>query len=750
MKLITKISKLVSSILIIWMFGLFSIANAQESERPKIGLTLSGGGAKGLAHIGILKAIDAAGLKIDYITGTSMGAVVGSLYAAGYTGVQIDSIARSIEWEVLLSNQLSLSVLFMEEKEQYNRFLVEFPLVKGKIKLRRGIIRGQELDLKLAELFAPFYEITSFNDLHIPFQCMATDLETGNLVVLDSGNLATAVRASMAIPSIFTDVKIDGKSLVDGGLVSNFPVTNVIEMGADYVIGSNVTAGLTKDDKINNALDVIVQMAFFKSRAALKTEIPLVDTYIFIPFEKYSTGSFGNSNEIMEIGDETGERFLPQFKHLADSLIQIYGKQAERNVVSVSQPSFFINEVAIYGLENTTESFFMHLMNFENKKKYTSCQISNAIRRAYGSMYYKSINYELKSNQTGTEIIFNVEENAQTYVKAGLFYDKFRGVNINLNITTRDFLIPNSRSTVSASIGEGSQVEAQHFQYLGRTKSFAIVPSFDLERLYINSYNKDYYQDGAYRQLYYTPALDFQTSAHQSFALGLGTAYEFIHFKPAIQSETEIDGNFSQLKSYFFAKFNTLNQTFYPTRGFKLYSELGYVYEQKPNITLYQNGEPVDNVSIVFENYTRLYLDGTSHLPLSGNFNLFTEFQAGMNFTDQLNLLNDFYIGGIDGNFRNQIRFAGLNEVSINSPSTAMLQFGLRYRVFNNTYVIGRANGLVRDFLSVKDDPAQTALLTGYSLTFAYKSPIGPLELSAMYSPESNRVQSYVRFGIVF
>lgn len=748
--MISKLTKLKYSILFIWMCGLFAIANAQESERPKIGLTLSGGGAKGLAHIGVLKAIDAAGLKIDYITGTSMGAVVGSLYAAGYTGVQIDSIARTIEWEVLLSNQIPLRMLFMEEKEQYNRFLVELPLVNGKIKLRRGIIRGPELDLKLSEVFAPFYDITSFNDLHIPFQCMATDLETGNLVVLDSGNLPTAIRASMAIPTVFTDVNIDGMRLVDGGLVSNFPVKSVIEMGADYVIGSNVTAGLTKEDKINNALDVIVQMAFFKSKAALKNEIPLVDTYIFIPFEKYGTGSFGNSNEIMQIGNETGEKFYPEFKHLADSLIQIYGNQSEREVFKVVRPSIFINETTIDGLENTTESFFMHLMKFKNNRSYTPIQISNAIRRAYGSMYYKSITYELKRNQTGTEIIFNVEENAQTYLKAGLFYDKFRGINVNLNITTRDFLTPNSRSMVSGSIGESAQLEAQHFQYLGRNKSFALVPSFDLERLYINSYDKDYEQDGAYRQLFYTTGLDFQTSAHQSFAVGLGTAYEWIHFKPAIRSEIEVKGNFSKLKSYFFAKFNTLNQTFYPTRGFRLYTELGYVYDQKPNITLFANGEPTGDVDIVFDNYTRLYIDGTAHVPLSGNFNLFSEFQSGVNLTDQLNVLNDFYIGGINGEFRNQIRFAGLNEVSINSPSAAMLQFGLRYRMFNNIYIIGRANGLVRDFVSVNNNPAKTAFLTGYALTFAYKSPIGPFELSAMYSPESNSVQSYVRFGIVF
>ena len=419
---------------------------------------------------------------------------------------------------------------------------------------------------------------------------MATDLETGHLVVLDSGNLATAVRASMAIPSIFTDVNIDGKRLVDGGLVRNFPVTNVIEMGSDYVIGSNVSGGLSTKDKINNPVDVILQMAFFKAEGDLKTEIPLADTYIFIPMEKYGTGSFGNSNEIIELGNETGEKYFSEFKKLADSLDVTYGKRPRQKAVSILPQPFFINEITVNGLENTTESFFMHLMDFGNNRNYTSYQISNAIRRAYGSKYYNSITYELADNATGTGITLNVEENARTFLKAALFYDSFRGINVNLNLTTRDFMIRNSRSMASASMGESTQLEAQHFQYLGRTKSVAIVPSYQLERLYINTYNGDYRQDGAYRQLFQTSSLDFQTSAHKSFTVGIGTAFEHVRFRPAIQSQFEAEGSFSNLNSYLFAKYHTLNQTFYPTRGVKLRTELGYAYDQKPEIKLVQDG----------------------------------------------------------------------------------------------------------------------------------------------------------------
>ena len=226
----------------------------QQTVRPKIGLTLSGGGAKGLAHIGILKAIDSAGLKIDYITGTSMGAVLGALYAAGYSGKEIEKICKDMDWDALLSNQIPLHSLSMEEKNQYSRFALDLPFINNKIKLTTGLIQGQELSIRLSELFFHVYNTRDFNDLHIPFKCMATDLETGNLVVLDSGNLVTALRASMAIPSIFTAVNIGDKRLVDGGLVRNFPVKNVKQMGADITIGSNVSGGLSTKDKISNPI----------------------------------------------------------------------------------------------------------------------------------------------------------------------------------------------------------------------------------------------------------------------------------------------------------------------------------------------------------------------------------------------------------------------------------------------------------------------------------------------------------------
>jgi len=720
-----------------------------NNARPKIGLTLSGGGAKGLAHIGILKAIDSAGLKIDYITGTSMGAIVGALYATGYSGNDIENLRKDIDFDVLFSNNVPLQTLSMEEKDQYSRFAIELPFINNNIRLTTGVITGQEMNMKFSELFYHVYNIRDFDQFKIPFKCMATDLETGDLVVMDTGNIITALRATMAIPSVFSAVTRDNKKLVDGGLVRNFPVKNVKEMGADIVIGSNVTAGLSKIDKIKNPVDVLLQMAFFREAGDFKEELPLTNIYIHMPLEDYNTASFGSSKEIMQVGFETGRAYYPVFKKLADS-INALGSEPDEIQNEINHKSVFISEYEVKGLKKTTTSFLIHLMNFYDHKYYTAVQINKSIRRAYGSRYYGSISYSLEPVAKDTaRIIFTAEENPNTYVKAGLYYTRFRGINVNLNITSRDFLLPNSRSMVSLSLGESIQVEAEHFQYLGRIKNVAFLTGFKLDNQSIDAYN-NFKLNGAYKQNYSQAYLNFQNSGNNKIAAGIGTAFEYIRYSPSINAFSEVKGRFTNFKSYLYLKYNTLNQIFYPTKGLKISTELAQVYNQKPKIKQYENGVLIEPSTLNFDNFARFTFDGSLFAELNKRFTFFSELQAGLNFTNKPNVLNNFQIGGINGSFRNQIRFAGLQEATINSSSVTALQLGLRYNPANNIFILGRINGLVKDFATRNNSTSKATFLTGYSLTFAYKTPIGPLELSAMYSDQSKKIQSYILFGIPF
>ena len=731
-------------------FSFILYVSAQEkSSRPKTGLTLSGGGARGLAHIGILKAMDSAGLKADYITGTSMGGIIGALYAVGYSGNEIEQIVNKIDWDVLFSNNIPLQALSMEEKDQYSRFAAELPFINNKIKLQTGLINGQELNMKFSELFFHVYHINNFNLLPIPFKCMATDLETGDLIVMDTGNLISALRATMAIPSVFTAVNRDNKKLVDGGLVRNFPVKNVKEMGADIVIGSNVTSGLSKIDKIKNPVDVLLQMAFFKEAGDFKEEVPLTNIYIHMPLGNYTTGSFGSSKEIIKMGIETGLLYYPVFKKLADS-INALGTQTDKKEKAINGNTVFINGYKVFGLRKTSVPFFVHLMNFDDHKLYTAAQITKCIRRAYGSRYYGSISYTLEPITKDTaRIIFTVEENPGTYLKAGLYYTRFRGINVNVNLTARDFIIPNSRSMVSLALGESIQVEAEYLQYLGRIQNVAFVAGFHLDNLKINSY-RNFNLDGAYNQNFSKGFLNFQNSGSNKVTAGIGTAFEYIHYSPSLHAVSEVKGSFTSIKSYVYLKYNRLNQIFYPTKGIKINTELGQVYNQKPNLILFQNEVPVIPSGLNFDNYTRFTFDGSLFASLNKRFTFFTELQAGVNFTNKPNELNNFLIGGISGSFRNQIRFAGLQEATVNSSSVAALQLGLRFNPLNNIYVIGRINALLKDFTTRFNSTSAKTALTGYALTFAYKTPIGPLELSAMYCDQSKKLQSYVLFGIPF
>jgi NTE family protein len=233
---------------------------------------------------------------------------------------------------------------------------------------------------------------------------------------------------------------------------------------------------------------------------------------------------------------------------------------------------------------------------------------------------------------------------------------------------------------------------------------------------------------------------------------GLGSAFDYTHYNPSNQSVfgSQAKGKYTGLKSYVFLKFNSLNLIFFPTKGIKLNTEFAWVYNQRPKLALYQNGLPVSTAGLNFDNYTRLAFDGSAYTKLGSRFTFLTNLQAGINFTDKPNVLNNFIIGGINGDFRNQVKFAGFQEGTVNASSVVALQMGLRFNLFNNAYVTGRVNGLVKDFATTAASTSKKNFLSGYALTFSYKTPIGPMELSAMYCDQSRKVQSYVLFGIPF
>lgn len=726
------------------------------AQRPRIGVTLSGGGAKGLAHIGILKAIDSAGLNVDYITGTSMGSIIGSLYAVGYTADSIEKITRTIDWDLLLSNQSSLRSIFMEEKDEYSKYVIELPWQNHNFRLPSGLLQGQELWLKFSELYFPVHKQKDFSHFSIPFRCIGTDVGSGEAVVMKEGEIISAIRSSMAIPSVFTAVDFNGRRMVDGGVVRNFPVRDVKEMGADIVIGSNVASGLLPSEKVRNALQILLQIAFFREAEDAKTEVPQCDIYIPHKMEKYNMGSFGDGDDILGLGIEEGRRLYPRFKQLADSLDAIYGPSPLKKNRLPLVNTATISAYEVHGVDRTSAEFFVHTMNLEMNRTYTAHKLSNMVRQAYGTRYYSRIIYSLVAQPDGTsKIVFDVTENPFTFAKLGIHYNRFTGVGLIGNLTARNFFITNSRSLVTINIGESFRIRGEHLQYIGRLKNLALIAETQFDRFEVNTYDQ-YKQDGLYKQTFFKVGEKLQFSPSRNFSIGAGHRFEWVRYSPKISKGVEFKGSNNYNTLFGFVTHNSLDRAIFPKKGVKIYAEGGRVFEQHPNVNFLSNGVPIydmdtDSTRINTYPYLRTTLDVESYITVGRRTTFLLSGQGGINFDYKRNIMNEFAVGGLTKVFRNQITFAGLQEGTLYTPSVAMLQGGVRVNVWTNSYFTGRANVLFTNFISksqfFNNNPD---FLSGYSLTYSYNFALGPLEISTMYSDQTRKLQWYINLGIPF
>ena len=286
-------------------FSSAALTGAEESQRPKIGLALGGGGAKGGAHVGVIKVLEEMNVPIDFIAGTSIGAIVGGLYASGMTSDELAEAIASIDWSEAMQDKPPRRDLNFRRKEDDARYLfdLEVGIGRGGLEWPAGFISGQNLFFLLQSLTLGVADVDDFDKLPIPFRAVATDVGNGEMVVLDHGYLATAMRASMAIPAFFTPVELDGKLLVDGGMVNNLPVDVAFDMGADIVIAVDLGAELSEREVGLSVVQIYQQTVRMLTRPNVGPRIDMADLVINPGVSDYGTMAFEQIVEIMEKGE---------------------------------------------------------------------------------------------------------------------------------------------------------------------------------------------------------------------------------------------------------------------------------------------------------------------------------------------------------------------------------------------------------------------------------------------------------------
>jgi NTE family protein len=731
------------------------LVNGALAQRPKVGLVLSGGGAKGISHIGILQAIDSAGLKIDYLTGTSMGSIIGGLYAIGYSGREIEKISDNLDWDAILSNKPNYSDISIDEKDEYGKYSVELGIKDLKPQIGTGLIESEELWLTLNKLFFPVYNIKDFSKFNIPFKCIATDLTDGKAVVLSEGEIVTAVRASMAIPSVFTAIDYDSTKLVDGGIIRNFPAKDIKEMGADIVIGVNLFTGLPDISKLNNVLDVFYQITQYRDAEDLVEEKKICDLIIEPPVGKYSAGSFDAADSIMLIGKMMGDMYYPYFKHLADSLNKLYPIEYSPYGRLPVTESIVIDQVDFEGIKNTSMSLLSDKIQIKPGHSYSARQINKGFRKAYSSRFYDNVYYELKPTTEGhARLVCKVRESLLTQVKLGLSYHSYSGAALLANVTVRNLLLDKSRTMIKVAAGEYFRLLVEHKQAFGPKANNYLNFSFKTENLPLNLY------DGAQKTSLYNVNysqfdLNYTRVIGTDLSLAAGIRYRRNFFAPEVADNLQVEGNMSTAYAYLRSEAKTINSRLYPTSGYEFSAEAGIAFNRRAQINAFNTEGNVTDVSEIIDGkpeYYRFMLNYARYYSLSRKYVFLYNFQAGLTLNSQGFIFDNFYLGGVQQLYDRQSVFVGLNEGQITTTSITSLLAGLQYNLAGSLFITGKANSGFYNF-STEDkvyDPDEVKWINGFSLGAGYNLSILPMEFTAMYSPEINAVYLHVKIGFLF
>ncbi len=710
------IAAVLMGIIVVTSFG-------QENQiRPKIGLALSGGGAKGLAHIGVLKVLEEAGVPIDYIGGTSMGSIVGALYAIGYRADELEKLALKTNWANLLTDEVSRRYVAMEEKIWDGRYMGSFPISNRSVQLPSGLIAGQKVSNFLARLTWSVHHIDDFKQLPIPFVCVATDIATGKAVSIDSGFLPDAIRASMAIPTAFTPNKLEDRLLVDGGLVRNLPAEDVQRLGADIIIGVDVSFALIPEQQIKSFLDIITQSLSFVEAQSREKQHELCNLLIQPDMTGLTMFSFFNVEQIIQRGETAARAMLPQITALLDSLQISKGQPFEFLPPTVD--SIYIKDLKITGLHDVSRRMVLSELNIQSPTWISAKELENAIDRVYSSQFFERVTYKLVPTDQGSDLIVTVIEKTTDLFRFGLRYDSYFKAALLLNTTFRNLAEHGSNLVLDLKLGEQSMVDMQYFIHTGFRQKFGLHATANYTSEFIDIYEgKQRESSMRIRSVKGETILGsiFSTKAISGF----GLRGEYIQVDPRIGSDSLRSENYKFVSLYSLIWMDTFNHAVFPTKG----------------QSLQISGVIADNRIASDVTFTQLHFDWQAAYPIHPKISFLSRFQLGAASGKNIPLNYRFHLGGADS-------FLGLKYQERSGKYLQAMQLGLQYELAAKQFIqlnwnIGNTSDQWQNMF------IRHRAITGIGATAGVATPIGPIELILM-GGSWHKFQVYFNLGYHF
>lgn len=751
-------------------------------NRPAVALVLSGGGAKGAAHIGVIDYLDSLEIPVDIVLGTSMGGLVGGLYSLGYSAADMDSIIRRIDWDMALSDRVPRNYVSYATKKYKEKILLSFPFYYAKedylnmlerdsiymdygnkhdqihfgsgkddavsvvkanflSSLPSGFAYGQNVNNIISSLTAGYQNDTEFINLPVPFVCVATEMVTARPKIWYGGKLTTALRSTMSIPGVFAPVKVDGMVLVDGGMRNNYPADIARDLGADIIIGVDLSSGFRGYSQLNDLKDIISQGVDMLGRESYERNMNIPDVTIKPYLPEYNMMSFDDKSidVIIRRGKEAAEAQSERLDSVR-TLIGTYHKELRhKKAVDLNSNSVLVSKIEIEGVSDRESRYLMSKISLRPDRPLGRSDIEDAVATIFGTGAFDYVTYELEGYEEPFGLIIHCkkgpvhqfgiggrldsEEMASMIVNVGLNAHKLQGSA--LNFTGKVGINPSAHLNYYVNAEKGPTFNASFsVKWLDRNRF--TLGSSDYNVAYLNVREELYLSNIRLRQ----------------FGTKIGLRSDFFKLNNVMANSVTGDYDLNSLTNNYLSLFadlraDTFDDGYFPTRGFTI--GLGYEWLFAG---LRRNIDRFHVVTFDFKTVARM-----------GCFAIIPAIRARYMFGGDPSLPYLNLIGGsIPGRYLDQqIPFTGINYASAMQNYLTVAGADFRFRLFKNNYLTAMAN-YACSVAELKDFGNANKIygLLGLGLKYSYNSIIGPVEFQVHWRSRNRKAGAYLNIGLYF
>ncbi len=747
-------NKKVYKIVVFFVFAVFcfsvsaqtknTLASNQEHKgRKKVAVVLSGGGAKGTAHIGALKVLEKAGIPIDMIVGTSMGALMGGLYSIGYDATMLDSLVRIQDWPFLLSdrvNPLDQSLLQRQKQDVYALSLAVNDISKLRLS-KTGFVKGKNLANLFSKLTLGYHDSLDFNKLPIPFACVATDMVKYQEVDFHSGNLATAMRSSMSIPAVFAPVYLDSMVLVDGGLMNNYPVDVAKQMGADIVIGVTVQSLQSKTPEYFSSMgSVLNQLLDVNTEAKFYDNLAMTDVFIKVDVEGYSAASFNLTaiDTLIRRGEDAAMEQWEALVKIRESLGIDTNNIEKRKLYHMASHNvrMKISDVEFVHFEKNDIKYLQEKFNLKTGQTTTIDQIEKALSAIRTNLFYNDASYQIRYRSDGYGIIIQSEGKKSAEVFMGARYDNEEKVSMQFNGTLPvQFIVP---TVLQGTLRFGKRSMVQLDATFNPSSFASFTVSYTYNHNDMNLYHKgDRNLNPDYHQ--HRLSLGFMNYGFKNFLCDIFAQWDYYRYSQLLVGTRQWTKYVPVSHMYSYHA-----RIHYDDRINRYFASQGQKYEihyslYTDNFYQYEGGSPLHALSY---NFSRLFPHG--------NLVIEPKVYGRSVFDDNVPTILSNAIGGhyFAHYVEQQMPFAGIGNIEQVEDNFAAVELNLRYRILKNNYVslafaAGEMSKALKNIFS-------SSPILGVRASYSYNSIIGPLGASVGYSTRTDSPYLFVNIGYEF